>query len=74
MTPTPLTENPAELSKIRCHYPCCDSTKSLDDIFSHIVQAGKGRLITHLEKLEKLQAPVYPDSKWGIRTRPLPPP
>ena len=51
MTPTPLTENPAELSKIRCHYPCCDSTKSLDDIFSHIVQAGKGRLITHLEKL-----------------------
>jgi CDP-paratose 2-epimerase len=43
MTPTPLTENPADLAKMRSHYPSWDLTKSLVDIFSEVVQAWKAR-------------------------------
>jgi len=66
MTPTPLTENPAELSKMHSHFPCWGLTKSRDNIFSEIVHGWEARQITHREKSEKLQSLIRPNPKSNI--------
>jgi hypothetical protein len=62
-----------DLAKMRSHYPSWDLTKSLDDIFSEIVQAWKPRLRFSLQGPVALSAPAwleiyrpsFPESKSG---------